>query len=152
MAKTWGEFTPDDVFLMAVLRSEVFFLEQKITEEEFDAADRDPSTTHLWISDDQGMVAYLRIVHNANAAPDHAGIADSLGRMVVRKDSRGLGHAQALMAHALTLVGDRPLYLHAQEYVQALYAQYGFVAKGDVFSEAGIPHVLMVRQPDEVTD
>jgi len=34
--KTWGEFTPDEVFEMAVLRSEVFFLEQKIDEEEFD--------------------------------------------------------------------------------------------------------------------
>jgi len=152
VAKTWGEFTPDEVFEMAVLRSEVFFLEQKIDEEEFDAADRVPSTVHLWISDDRGMVAYLRIVHNENSAPDHAGIADSLGRMVVRRDSRGLGHAQALMAHALTLVGDRPLYLHAQEYVQALYAHYGFVAQCDVFSEAGIPHVLMVRQPDRVAD
>jgi ElaA protein len=152
VSKTWGEFTPDDVFEMAVLRSEVFFLEQKITEEEFDAADRDPSTTHLWISDDQGMVAYLRIVHHSEADHQPDGIADSFGRMVVRKDSRGLGHAQALMSHALTLVGDRPLYLHAQEYVTALYAQFGFTEQGEVFEEAGIPHVRMVRQPHRVAD
>ena len=38
--RTWGEFTPDDVFEMAVLRSEVFFLEQKIDEEEFDEIGR----------------------------------------------------------------------------------------------------------------
>ncbi len=53
---------------MAVLRSEVFFLEQKIDEEEFDAADRDPTTLHLWIADDEGMAAYLRIVHNPDQA------------------------------------------------------------------------------------
>jgi ElaA protein len=145
--RTWGEFTPDDVFEMAVLRSEVFFLEQKIDEEEFDAADRDPATRHLWISDEQGMAAYLRIVHNPDAASDHDGIADSLGRMVVRANARGKGLAQLLMSEALVLVGDRPLYLHAQDYITALYEKHGFERRGELFPEAGIPHVLMVRHP-----
>ena len=152
VTKTWGEFTPDDVFDMAVLRSEVFFLEQKITEEEFDAADRDPTTTHLWISDDEGMAAYLRIVHNLEAAASHDGIADSLGRMVVRKNARGQGLAQQLLSTALELVGDKPLYLHSQDYVTGLYAACGFVEQGDLFEEAGIPHRLMVRRPPEGTD
>jgi ElaA protein len=146
--KTWGEFTPDEVFEMAVLRSEVFFLEQKIDEEEFDAADRDPTTLHLWISDDEGMAAYLRIVHNPDQASSHDGIADSLGRMVVRKSARGRGLAQVLMARALEIAGDKTLYLHAQDYVTSLYAKFGFERRGELFHEAGIPHVLMVRHPD----
>ena len=133
---------------MAVLRSEVFFLEQRIDEEEFDAADRDPTTIHLWISDDEGMAAYLRIVHNPHQAASHHGIADSLGRMVVRKSARGRGLAQVLMAQALELAGDKPLYLHAQDYVTSLYEKYGFERRGELFQEAGIPHVLMVRSPD----
>jgi ElaA protein len=145
--KTWGEFTPDDVFEMAVLRSEVFFLEQKITEEEFDWADRDPATQHLWISDEEGMLAYLRIVHDLGAADTHQGITDSLGRMVVRLDARGQGLAARLMHAAIERVGDRPLYLHAQTYVTSLYARFGFVEHGDVFEEAGIPHILMIRKP-----
>ncbi len=145
--RTWGEFTPDEVFEMAVLRSEVFFLEQKIDEEEFDAADRDPSTIHLWIADDHGMAAYLRIVHTPDAASDHEGIADGLGRMVVRANARGKGLAQMLMSEALSLLGDRPLYLHAQDYVTSLYEKYGFERRGELFQEAGIPHVLMVRHP-----
>jgi ElaA protein len=136
--KTWGEFTPDEVFEMAVLRSEVFFLEQKIDEEEFDAADRD----------DEGMAAYLRIVHNPYQAASHDGIADSFGRMVVRKSARGRGLAQVLMARALEIAGDKPLYLHAQDYVTSLYAKFGFERRGELFHEAGIPHVLMVRHPD----
>ena len=133
---------------MAVLRSEVFFLEQKIDEEEFDAADRDPTTLHLWIADDEGMAAYLRIVHNPDQAASHDGIADSFGRMVVRKSARGRGLAQLLMARALEIAGDKPLYLHAQDYVTSLYAKFGFERRGELFHEAGIPHVLMVRHPD----
>ena len=133
---------------MAVLRSEVFFLEQKIDEEEFDAADRDPTTVHLWIADDEGMAAYLRIVHNPDQASSHDGIADSLGRMVVRKSARGRGLAQVLMARALEIAGDKPLYLHSQDYITSLYAKFGFERRGELFHEAGIPHVLMVRHPD----
>ena len=133
---------------MAVLRSEVFFLEQKIDEEEFDAADRDPTTLHLWIADDEGIAAYLRIVHNPDQAASHDGIADSFGRMVVRKSARGRGLAQLLMARALEIAGDKPLYLHAQDYVTSLYAKFGFERRGELFHEAGIPHVLMVRHPD----
>jgi len=133
---------------MAVLRSEVFFLEQKIDEEEFDTADRDPTTLHLWISDYEGMAAYLRIVHNPDQAVSHDGIADSLGRMVVRKSARGRGLAQVLMARALEIAGDKPLYLHAQDYVTSLYAKFGFERRGELFQEAGIPHVVMVRHPD----
>ena len=147
VVKTWGEFTPDEVFEMAVLRSEVFFLEQKITEEEFDRADRDPTTVHLWIRDDAGMVGYLRIVHDEAPALDHGGIADSVGRMVVRRDARGQGIAAMLMEAALELSGDKPLYLHAQEYVKPLYARCGFVEQGEIFEEAGIPHRMMVRDP-----
>ena len=152
VVKTWSEFTPDDVFEMAVLRSEVFFLEQKITEEEFDAADRDPSTIHLWVSDDLGMAGYLRIVDSpASDSPAvahaHEGIAQSLGRMVVRADARGQGLAERLMTKALDIAGENPLYLHAQDYVTGLYAKFGFEERGEVFMEAGIPHRLMVRVP-----
>jgi ElaA protein len=146
--KTWGQFTPDDVFEMAVLRSEVFFLEQRITEEEFDSADRHPDTQHLWIRDDQGMMAYLRIVYDPDSAPRHEGIPHGLGRMVVRANARGQGLARALMMEALNRVGFQPLFLHAQDYVRGVYAKFGFHERGEIFMEAGIPHILMVRYPD----
>lgn len=145
VTKMWGEFTPDEVFEMAVVRSEVFFLEQHITEEEFDAADRSAGTSHLWISDDEGMAAYLRIVENSEPVTAPHGITTSLGRMAVRKTARGQGLARQLLDKALELVGNRPLYLHAQEYVTGLYASVGFVEQGEAFEEAGIPHRLMVR-------
>jgi len=87
-------------------------------------------------------------VHNPDQAGSHDGIADSLGRMVVRKSARGRGLAQVLMARALEIAGDKPLYLHAQDYVTSLYAKFGFERRGELFQEAGIPHVVMVRHPD----
>jgi len=65
--------------------------------------------------------------------------------MVVRKDCRGKGLAKELLEEALALMGERPLYLHAQEYVMPLYASMGFEEVGDTFKEAGIPHRLMVK-------
>jgi ElaA protein len=52
------------------------------------------------------------------------------------------------MARALEIAGDKPLYLHAQDYITSLYAKFGFERRGELFHEAGIPHVLMVRHPD----
>lgn len=144
--KMWGEFTPDDVFEMAVLRTEIFFLEQQIDEEELDAWDRHPDTVHMWRSDHQGMTAYLRLVHDESAAGAHQGIAWSVGRMVVRADCRGQGLAKQLLEEALEISGERDLYLHAQEYVIPLYASVGFERVGDTFMEAGIAHRLMIRR------
>jgi len=148
VAKTFGEFTPNDVFEMAVLRSEVFFLEQHIDEEEFDHHDREETTLHLWCRDEGGMQAYLRLVHDDTVANQHDGIADSLGRMVVRADMRGQGLAKKLLNRALVIHGERPLYLHSQEYITPLYEKVGFVAVGDPFQEAGITHQLMIRSLD----
>ncbi|MDP4633809.1 MAG: GNAT family N-acetyltransferase, partial [Pontimonas sp.] len=105
-------------------------------------------TLHLWRSDDRGMTGYLRIVHDDLAADAHEGISWSLGRMVVRKDCRGQGLAKELLLEALAIMGDKPLYLHAQEYVMPLYASVGFTPVGETFTEAGIAHRLMVRRSD----
>jgi predicted GNAT family N-acyltransferase len=35
--------------------------------------------------------------------------------------------------------------LHAQTRAAPFYARYGFVAEGEVFEEAGIPHIRMRR-------
>ncbi|MEG8034991.1 GNAT family N-acetyltransferase [Sphingomonas sp. LR61] len=41
--------------------------------------------------------------------------------------------------------GTRPVVLHAQEYVAALYERHGFVRFGTPYDEAGIRHVGMHR-------
>ncbi len=132
---------------MAKLRSDVFFLEQRITEEELDDHDRDAQTMHYWISDRRGFVAYLRVVVDDDAAAEHRGVPHSIGRVVVRPDRRGEGLAKNLMQQAIDDYGHLHLALHAQTYVADLYRQFGFEPYGEPFEEAGIPHLTMLRPP-----
>ncbi len=143
--KVWNQFTRDEVFEMAKLRSDVFFLEQRITEEELDRFDRQPTTRHYWTEDRDGFAAYLRVVSSEPKSAAQSTPSLSVGRVVVRPDRRGEGLAQVLMQRVIADSGREPLMLHSQVYVADLYRKFGFREVGDSFDEAGIPHIGMVR-------
>lgn len=145
VAKAWSDFTPDEAFDMAKLRSDVFFLEQRITEEELDYFDRLPETMHYWVPDAAGFAAYLRVVVDESMTEQQRGAKRSIGRVVVRPDRRGDGLAKLLMMQAIADWGEEPLALHAQVYIARLYREFGFVEYGDEFDEAGIAHIMMFR-------
>lgn len=149
-SKHIDQCTPQDVLDFVKLRTDVYFLEQKITEEEVDEWDYDPRTVHLWCREDGQLVGYARIVQKDN--PDEADrfIPTSLGRFVVSASHRGRGIAGGLMERALSLVGDQPLIVHAQCYVQGFYEGFGFEPFGGVFDEAGIDHIRMHRPAGEL--
>lgn len=141
--RPWGELTTDELYAFLKLRTDVFLVEQKVDETELDDRDREPSTRHYWIADDLGTAAYLRTL--VDAEPTHLDAGRLIGRVVVRADRRGEGLAQKLLAEVLTRHGDEAMLMHSQEYIAPLYAQFGFVAFGDVYEEAGIRHVSMYR-------
>jgi ElaA protein len=137
----------DDVFGVMKLRTDVFFLEQRITEEELDHHDRAPGTQHLWAVEPGGaVVGYARVVVQDPPPGDDLGIGVSIGRLVVAADWRGKGLGHELMRRALALCDEGDVILHAQLWVTGLYAAHGFVAVGEEFEEAGIVHVRMVRR------
>lgn len=141
--KPWGELTTAELYSFLKLRTDVFFVEQRIDETELDDRDQEPTTLHYWISDDRGTAAYLRTL--VDDTPSHLDARRIVGRVVTRADRRGEGLASRLMAEVLRRHGDEALLLHAQEYVAPLYAKSGFVAFGDVYQEAGLAHVSMYR-------
>lgn len=132
----------DDVFDMVVLRTDVFYVEQRIDEQDFDDADRDERTLHLWIPDGNGIAAYLRVVELA--VPEE-GASRTFGRVAVRSNRRGEGLARRLIREVLQRFGDERLIIHAQSYVVRLYEEFGFSVVGEPFDEAGLPHRTMVR-------
>ena len=144
--RAWGELTTDEVYAFLKLRTDVFFLEQKIDETELDDRDREPETRHYWISDDAGTAAYLRTLLDSD--PTHRDAHRLIGRVVVRADRRGEGLAQKLLAEVIARHGSEAMLLHAQEYIAPLYARYGFEPFGEVFEEAGLPHQSMYRPAD----
>jgi ElaA protein len=141
--KSWSELTLEELYSVIKLRTDVFFLEQRIDEEELDNRDQEITTEHLWIADSAGAVAYLRVLVDSEAS--HLDARLSLGRVVVRADRRGEGLAQALVARVVEQHGHESLLLHAQEYIAALYSKFSFESFGERYIEAGIPHISMYR-------
>jgi ElaA protein len=144
VAKPWGELATAELYSFLKLRTDVFFVEQRIDEEELDNRDLEPGTVHYWVADETGtIVAYLRVL--LDDEPEYLDARRVVGRVVVRADRRGEGLSRLLMARVIEDFGSDAMLLHAQEYVAPLYAKFGFAAFGDVYREAGIPHLSMYR-------
>jgi phosphoribosylglycinamide formyltransferase-1 len=142
----WGRpRAPDDAGLLQTaftVRRAVFCDEQGVPEElELDAHDED--AWHFLAFVDGVPAAAARLVQIEGAA--------KIGRVAVLKPYRGtgLGHKlmDALMHAAAELRLDR-MVLDAQLPVIPFYEGFGFVAEGDVFDDAGIPHRRMTKPTD----
>lgn len=120
------------------LRVDVFVVEQECPYPELDGRDTEPGTRHVWLARDRMPLAYLRIL----AEP---GGVERIGRVAVRREARGAGHADRIMRHALDVVGNRPCVLGAQAHLVDFYARYGFAPNGPQYLEDGIAHVPMHR-------
>ncbi len=71
-----------------------------------------------------------------------------VGRMAVLPAWRRLGVGRALLAAAIRLAraqGHAMIRLSAQTHAAGFYADAGFVAVGDPYEEAGIPHIAMQK-------
>lgn len=121
------------------LRTEVFCGEQGVTrEEELDGLD--DRAEHLVAVDDDGrLLATCRLLDNGQGPL-------RLGRMATAPGARRQGLALALLDLAdlrATQRGITRIELHAQVTIQQLYARAGYIAYGEVFDSARIPHVAM---------
>ncbi|SKA91925.1 ElaA protein [Agreia bicolorata] len=142
--KRWSELTTAELYEILKLRTDVFYVEQKVDESELDRRDRESTTEHLWIpGENDDVAAYLRVLHDEVAEHEDAHLLP--GRVVVGAAYRGQGLAQRLLARVVELHGSTSMLLHSQSYITGLYATFGFVAVGDEFVEAGIPHRTMFR-------
>ena len=143
ISKPWGELTTDELYAFLRLRTNVFYVEQKVDEEELDDRDREPTTVHFWLTDGPRTVAYLRVIEDAVA--EHRDARHLIGRVVVAPEYRGRGLAQRLIERVLGDYGQLPMLLHSQSYIVPLYAGFGFERFGDEYEEAGILHTSMYR-------
>ena len=122
------------------LREQVFCVEQGVEL----AADRD-GLDDLAIQ----VVAIEsgRVIGTCRVLVD--GDVGRLGRMAVEAGSRGRGLGAAILAAAERSARDAGAHLmrlHAQRYIEDLYAAAGYTAYGDPFLEEGIEHVGMEKR------
>ncbi|WP_369601849.1 GNAT family N-acetyltransferase [Hahella sp. SMD15-11] len=123
------------------IRETVFIREQGVPESlEWD--EHDPRALHfLYYSEHGEPVACARLVPEESQA--------RIGRMAVLPDHRRRGIARSLLRYVLNYARSEPFQravLSAQTQVADFYASEGFVTEGEVYEEAGIPHIRMTLQ------
>ncbi len=72
-----------------------------------------------------------------------------LERIAVRQRWRGRGIAKGMVEFLLqeaAKLGAVRMKMHAQVYLEEFYTQFGFRREGDLFTECGIDHILMIRE------
>jgi predicted GNAT family N-acyltransferase len=120
------------------LRHAVFVVEQSVPVE-LEIDDHDSDAVHLVaVRGEDEVVGTLRIVALDAVA--------KIGRLAVRADARRGGIGRRLMLEALAYAecnGFRDIILSAQLTATDFYVGLGFTAEGDVFDDAGIPHIDM---------
>ena len=91
----WADLSLTELYSILKLRTDVFFIEQKIDEEELDWRDAEPTTEHWWIADESGTASYLRTI--VDAEPEHLDAVRLIGRVVTDPASRGQGLSSVLL-------------------------------------------------------
>ncbi len=131
----------EDMEAIFALRRVVFIDEQNVDpDEEWDGRDEDAIHAVAIIEEE--------VVGTGRLLTDESEEMCRIGRMAVRQDLRrnGIGdRILTVLEGAAQERGFAQVLLHAQTYVKDFYAQAGYAEQGDVFMEADIEHVAMVK-------
>lgn len=139
----FNELTTGELMEIYRARNAVFVVEQNCPYQDIDGWD--PRAYHLWLQDEAGLQAYLRVLPQDTLYPDA-----SLGRVISLK--RRCGLATRLLQEGIALArekfGARRLIIGAQTYACPVYEKVGFLRTDYEYLEDGIPHVRMVQDLD----
>jgi ElaA protein len=142
--KKFNELSPDELYAILRLRSEVFVVEQNCVFLDMD--NKDQPSWHLMGWDNDILIAYSRLV-----PPGISYHQPSIGRVVTSPAARGGGIGKLLMKESIIqsekLFGNLPITIGAQLYLKKFYTSLGFEQSSDIYDEDGIDHIEMIRQP-----
>lgn len=128
-----------DIATCRALRRIVFIEEQGVSEAD-EVDDKDDQAIHLLATDNGRPLGAARLLVY--------GQIGKIGRVCVLAEARGTGLGAALMRAAVDRLRREPgvteARLGAQVHALGFYERLGFVAVGEVFDDAGIPHREMV--------
>lgn len=137
--KRFDELTLEELYEILRLRSAVFVVEQDCAYQDIDG--KDPAAVHVWLSDEGGIAAYLRVMDR--------GVYDeevAIGRVISLRRRQGL--ATELMREGVRVAretfGATVISVEAQVYAHGLYEKLGFRQASEEFLEDGIPHIRML--------
>jgi len=135
LIKTWL-----DAKLDAYPVRKCVFIEEQGVPEEMEIDEFDLNALHALAYTDSECIGTARLV-------TLSGSIGRIGRMALLPKHRGHGIGKQLLGALLKACqsqGIKQIELHAQVTVIPFYEQFGFIAQGDVYDEAGIPHRDMI--------
>ncbi|NVK03369.1 MAG: GNAT family N-acetyltransferase [Flavobacteriia bacterium] len=144
--KDWDSLSKEELYAILRIRQEVFVVEQHCPYLDLD--DHDQSSYHLIMTDDEGIIAYTRLL-----PPGQIYKEPSIGRVITAERARRKGIGREAMDASMKFVLDNwgePIRIMAQSYLLKFYESYGFVKEGEEFLEDGLPHWYMVCRRREV--
>ncbi|MBT8302950.1 MAG: GNAT family N-acetyltransferase [Bacteroidia bacterium] len=141
--KKFNELTNQELYDLLQLRSEVFVVEQDCVYQDLDG--KDIKALHVMGYDEDELVAYTRIFKQGDYFNE-----SSIGRVVVKKNSRQKKYGEAIMKASIKSIEERYestlIKLSAQTYLKKFYNSLGFMETGPEYLEDGIPHVAMIKK------
>lgn len=139
--KPFEKLTANELYDILKLRNEVFVVEQQCIYQDCD--DKDKISYHIFIKDNEKIVAYLRVFKKSTSQNEI-----SIGRVVVNPKYRGKGLAKKIMNEAIKFTVDKlkikDIRISAQAYLIDFYKDFGFTVISEEYLEDGIPHVEML--------
>ena len=138
--KYYHELSSDLLYQILKIRQEVFVIEQNCNY--LDADGYDKNSQHLMGFKNGALIAYMRIVESGQIYKNV-----SFGRILVKKEHRGIGLGRELMKQALFNFNNKNLtiVMSAQLYLVNFYNKFNFHVVGTEYLEDDILHIKMIR-------
>lgn len=129
------------------IRTEVFMQEQQVSAaDEWDGLD-EQALHFVALSENGAAIGCARLLIEPASDASEKNPLYHIGRVAILKDFRnqGVGHQlmQSVLAYCKLTAPENCVYLHAQTERRQFYEKLGFIAEGDEFMDAGIPHISM---------
>ncbi len=121
------------------LRNEVFVVEQHVPIE-LEIDEFDESAVHFFAIIGDEIIGTLRILIEDDCA--------KIGRVAVKKSHRKLGIGRKMMEEVMRYAEEnntQKIVLGAQLTVVPFYEKLGFIHEGEIFDDAGIDHIMMIK-------
>lgn len=137
--KRFDELTNGELYDILKARSDVFVVEQSCPYPDMDGKDK--SAYHLFLRDENGIAAYLRVLKAGASFPEPA-----LGRIFTTRRGEGLGAeiVRKGIRFAREKLGAEKLRIEAQVYARGFYEKLGFRQCSEPFMDDGIEHIEMI--------
>ena len=143
VCKKFDELSLLELYRILQIRSQVFNVEQRCDDQDVD--DKDQNAYHLCVYDGATLCAYARLLPAGLSYSEM-----SIGRVLVAEAYRHKNLGKMLMQAAIEncehLFGKGSIKISAQAYLQKFYESFGFRKISDVYMEAGIEHIKMIKE------